>query len=133
MLKGQKESSLGINKSNPKTACIAHQVIVKNTRQWLDQMVLGLNLNLFSFGVIAQDQVHYAICDASNDVDCKQFYVTELERLLDADENDTATSLLIFIQGLEMFDDYLDLLDWCKKLLEQADLIEHMQLAYFHP
>ena len=32
-----------------------------------------------------------------------------------------------------MFDDYLDLLDWFKKLLEQADLIEHMQLASFHP
>ena len=96
-------------------------------------MVVGLNLCPFSFGVIAQDQVHYAICDASNDVDCKQFYVTELERLLDADENDIATSLLIFIQGLEMFDDYLDLLDWFKKLLEQADLIEYMQVASFHP
>ena len=96
-------------------------------------MVLGLNLCPFSSGVIAQDQVHYAICDASNDVDLKQFYVTELERLLDADENDIATSLLIFTQGFEIFDDYLDLLDWFQELLEQADLIEHVQLASFHP
>ena len=77
--------------------------------------------------------MHYAICDTSNDVDFKQIYVTELERLLDADENDIVTSLLIFIQGSEMFDDYLDLLDWFQKLLEQADLIEHLQLASFHP
>ena len=77
--------------------------------------------------------MHYAICDATRDTDLKQFYVTELERLLDADENDIVTSLLIFIQGSEMFDDYLDLLDWFQKLLEQADLIEHLQLASFHP
>ena len=49
-------------------------------------MVVGLNLCPFSSGVIAQDQVHYAICDATRDTDLKQFYVTELERLLDADE-----------------------------------------------
>lgn len=96
-------------------------------------MVVGLNLCPFSSGVIAQDQVHYAICDATSDTDLKQFYVTELERLLDADENDIATSLLIFTQGFEMFDDYLDLLDWFEQLLEQADLIEHLQLASFHP
>ena len=96
-------------------------------------MVVGLNLCPFSSGVIAQDQVHYAICDATSDTDLKQFYVTELERLLNADENDIATSLLIFTQGFEIFDDYLDLLDWFEQLLEQADLIEHLQLASFHP
>ena len=72
-------------------------------------MVVGLNLCPFSSGVIAQDQVHYAICDATRDTDLKQFYVTELERLLDADENDIATSLLIFTQGFGIFVDYLDL------------------------
>ena len=96
-------------------------------------MVVGLNLCPFSSGVIAQDQVYYAICDATGDADLKQFYVTELERLLEADENDIATSLLMFTQGLEIFDDYLDLLDWFQQLLEQADLIEHVQLASFHP
>ena len=71
--------------------------MVKNARQWLDQMVVALYLCPFSCGVIAQDQVHYAICDVSNDADLKQFYVAELERLLDADENDIATSSPIFI------------------------------------
>ena len=96
-------------------------------------MVVGLNLCPFSSGVIAQNQVHYAICDATSDADLKKFYVKELERLLGADENDIATSLLMFIQGFEIFDDYLDLLDWFQELLEQADLIEHVQLASFHP
>jgi hypothetical protein len=39
----------------------------------------------------------------------------------------------MFTQGLEVFDDYLDLLDWFQQLLEQAELAEHVQLASFHP
>jgi len=96
-------------------------------------MVVGLNLCPFSSGVIAQNQVHYVICDATSDADLKKFYVNELKRLLEADENDIATSLLMFSQGLGIFDDYLDLLNWFQQLLEQADLLEHVQLASFHP
>jgi len=96
-------------------------------------MVVGLNLCPFSSGVIAQNQVHYAIFDATSDADLKKFYVNELKRLLEADENDIATSLLMFSQGLGIFDDYLDLLNWFQQLLEQADLLEHVQLASFHP
>jgi hypothetical protein len=107
--------------------------MVNLSRQWLDQMVVGLNLCPFSHSVIAQGQVHYAICDATADAPLKQFYVTELQRLLAADEDDIATSLLMFSQGLELFDDYLDLLDWFQQLLEQAELTEHIQLASFHP
>ena len=96
-------------------------------------MVVGLNLCPFSHNVLAQDQVFYAICDANTDAQLKQFFVHELQRLLGADENDIATSLLMFPQGLAVFDDYLDLLDWFQQLLEQAELAEHVQLASFHP
>ena len=96
-------------------------------------MVVGLNLCPFSINVIEQDQVYYAICDATTDTQLKQFYVNELQRLLKADENDVATSLLMFTQGVELFEDYLDLLDWFQQLLEQAELTEHVQLASFHP
>jgi hypothetical protein len=129
----QKERIHGINKFSPKTLSIAHKDIVKNTRRWLEKMVVGLNLCPFSHSVIAQDQVYYAICDATTDAQLKQFYVNELQRLLGADENDVATSLLMFTQGLEVFDDYLDLLDWFQQLLAEAELTEHVQLASFHP
>ncbi|MEH6830311.1 MAG: DUF1415 domain-containing protein [Sulfitobacter sp.] len=122
-----------INKFSPKTLSIAHQEVVKNTRRWLEQMVVGLNLCPFSCYVIAQDQVYYAICDATIDAQLKQFYVNELQRLLGANENDVATSLLMFTRGLEEFDDYLALLDWFQQLLEKAELTEHVQLASFHP
>jgi hypothetical protein len=114
------ERIYGIDKFDPKTLSIAHQDVVKNTRRWLEQMVLGLNLCPFAHNVMAQDQVYFAICDATIDVQLKQFYVNELQRLLEANENDVATS-------------YLALLDWFQQLLEKAELTEHVQLASFHP
>lgn len=122
-----------ISKRAPKTLSPAHQDVVHKTRLWLDQMVVGLNLCPFSSSVIARDQVHYAICDATTDAELKQFFVNELQRLLGANEKDLATSLLMFPQGLENFDDYLDVLDWFQQLLEDAELTEHVQLASFHP
>jgi hypothetical protein len=122
-----------INNFDTKTLSTAHQDVVRNTRRWLDQMVVGLNLCPFSSSVIARNQVYYAICDATTDALLKQFYVNELQRLLGTNENDIATSLLMFTQGLEEFDDYLTLLDWFQQLLEQAELTEHVQLASFHP
>lgn len=129
----KQEGIYRINKFEPKTLSIAHQDVVKNTRRWLEQMVVGLNLCPFSSSVIARDQVYYAICDATTDAQLKQFYVNELQRLLGANENDIATSLLMFTQGLEEFGDYLTLLDWFQQLLEKAELTEHVQLASFHP
>ena len=122
-----------INKFDSKTLSIAHQDVVKNTRLWLERMVVGLNLCPFSSSVITQDQVYYSICDATTDAQLKQFYVNELQRLLEASENEVATSLLMFTQGLEDFGDYLALLDWFQQLLEKAELTEHVQLASFHP
>ncbi|WP_283425548.1 DUF1415 domain-containing protein [Shimia sagamensis] len=122
-----------INKFDSETLSKAHQDVVTKTRRWLEKMVVGLNLCPFSSSVIARDQVHYAICDATADAQLKQFYVEELNRLLEANENDIATSLLMFTRGLDEFGDYLDLLDWFQQLLEAAELTEHVQLASFHP
>lgn len=96
-------------------------------------MVVGLNLCPFSSSVIARDQVRYAVCDATTDAELQQFYLSELELLLGTNENEVATSLLMFTQGLEAFDDYLTLLEWFEELLEAAELTEHVQLASFHP
>lgn len=116
-----------------KTLAPTHQDVIKKTRLWLEQMVVGLNLCPFSSSVIARGQVRYAVSDATTDAQLKQFFLNELQRLLGANEHDVATSLLMFTQGVEDFEDYLALLDWFEQILEQADLKEHVQLASFHP
>lgn len=96
-------------------------------------MVVGLNLCPFSSAVINRNQVHYAVCDATTDEGLRQFYLNELQHLLETNEHDIATSLLMFTRGLDDFGDYLDVLAWFQQLLEDADLTEHVQLASFHP
>ncbi|RPE71254.1 hypothetical protein EDD53_0370 [Pacificibacter maritimus] len=122
-----------INTFDINALSIAHQDVVLNTRKWLDQMVVGLNLCPFASSVITRDQVYYAVCDATTKAEREQSFVTELQRLLGTNENSIATSLLMFTTGLEDFDAYLDLLDWCQQILETADLTEQVQLASFHP
>ena len=129
------ETAEGSHITKPELATLpqAHQAVVKMTQNWLEQMVVGLNLCPFSASVIARDQVYFAVCDAVDDAEIHQFYLNELQRLLATHENDIATSLLIFPQGQDAFEDYLSLLDWFQQLLEQAELTEHVQLASFHP
>lgn len=117
----------------PEMRPMVHKDVIESTRDWLEKMVVGLNLCPFALSVFARDQIHYAICDASTDAELKQFFVGELQRLLEANENDIATSLLMFPQGFDAFEDYLDLLDWFEQLLESADLTAQVQLASFHP
>jgi hypothetical protein len=107
--------------------------VIATTQKWLSQMVLGLNLCPFSHHVVDHDQVHYAVCNDTTDAQLKQFYVSQLQLLLEARDTQIATSLLMFPNGLDDFDDYLDLLDWFQQLLDQANLAEHLQLASFHP
>lgn len=130
---GQTERNCRITKFDPKALSTAHQDVVNRTRLWLEQMVVGQNLCPFSLSVIARNQVQYAICDATADSQLKQFFLDELQLLLASNENDVATSLLMFTQGAEEFGDYLDLLDWLQQLLEEAELTDHVQLASFHP
>ena len=128
-----KQRKSHINTFAHRKLSIAHQEVVKRTRIWLEKMVIGLNLCPFSSSMIAHDQVYYAICDDTDDVRLKQFYVDELQRLLEANENEMATSLLMFTRGLEKFSDYLAVLDWFQEILESTELTDHIQLASFHP
>lgn len=122
-----------INISTHKELPTAVEEVIEITKQWLQDMVVGLNLCPFSHTVFAQDQIHYAVSPGVGDAHWKTFYVRQLRLLLDSEETDIATSLLMFPEGLENFDDYLDVLDWFEELLEQGDLTQHVQLASFHP
>ena len=122
-----------INNLVTKAAEVDAEKVILDTKQWLKEMVVGLNLCPFSHPVVAKDQVHFAVSTGSNDAHLKAFFVKQLKYLLDHEPDEVATSLLMFPQGLEDFDDYLDVLAWFEDLLAQADLEDHVQLASFHP
>ena len=49
------------------------------------------------------------------------------------DRSDIATSVLVFPEGLEQFEDYLGFLDDAQTVLEEMGMAGEIQIASFHP
>jgi hypothetical protein len=103
------------------------------TRRWLTEFVVGLNLCPFARPMLDNPQLRIAVCGGTDDEDLGRFVLGELDLLQAASEADIATSLLVFTGSLSEFDDYLDFLDFSQGLLVAAGLEGLVQLASFHP
>ena len=103
------------------------------THQWLETMVVGLNLCPFARPVLVEDTLHYAVCEDSEFEQLAAFFLEQLELIQLAGETEIATSLLVMPNGVADFYDYLDLVAECEYLLKRAGLSGRFQLASFHP
>ncbi len=103
------------------------------TRQWVDKIVIGLNLCPFAAPDQRAGRVRYALSEATSEDQAVADFLSELERIQQADETDVATTLLVFTHTAQDFHLYLDLLDQCQFALERAGLEGVFQLASFHP
>ncbi|RTE65376.1 DUF1415 domain-containing protein [Amphritea opalescens] len=103
------------------------------TRQWVESMVVGLNLCPFAAPVVKDESLRYAVTQASAGEALVEAFLAEVERLVQADEQSLSTTLFIVPTGLEDFYDYLDQLQLFENLLQQAGLEGVLQLASFHP
>ena len=103
------------------------------TRQWVETMVVGLNLCPFAAPMVRDNTLRYAVTPAQEDEALVAAFLAEVELMLKADEHEISTTLFIVPVGLEDFYDYLDHLRLFEDLLEQAGLDGVLQLASFHP
>jgi len=112
--------------------------VEKHVRAWLETFVVGLNLCPFARpyvlpGQLTSDSLRIAICsDQTPDV-LHRAFLQELDYLQSNSEQDVATTLLVFPNALESFDDYLGFLEGAQALLAPAGLEGLVQLASFHP
>ena len=105
--------------------------IIDRTKKWIIDVVIGCNFCPFAANVVKQQTIFYMV-EESNEMDvCLDSFVQEMERL-DNDEG-IETSLLIFPNAFQQFDDYLDLLSLAEKLLKRKGYEGIYQLASFHP
>jgi len=105
--------------------------IEKNTRNWVEQVVIGHHLCPFAANAWAQTVVH--VSDAQDLDGLLTDFGQQLERLL-SQSNDVLTTTLIVVPGwLNNFEDYLDALTVLEQCLEDLGLHEEFQLASFHP
>ncbi|MDX2424148.1 MAG: DUF1415 domain-containing protein [Amphritea sp.] len=103
------------------------------TRQWVESMVVGLNLCPFAAPVVKDHSLRYAVTEAEGGEALVAAFLAEVERLVEADEQSLSTTLFIVPTGLADFYDYLDQLQLFENLLQEAGLEGVLQFASFHP
>ena len=103
------------------------------TRHWLEQIVLGLNLCPFAGPVLAAETVYFSCCDSVTVDGFAEAILIELDRLQGCQESDIATTLLMFSRGLTDFNEFWDVAGMASDLLVEAGLEGVIQIASFHP
>jgi hypothetical protein len=105
--------------------------IIAETKAWVDQVIVQFNLCPFARREVEQKTIHYHVEPSA---DLARQLQTLLQLLKQLDTNaDIATTLLVLPEGVDDFDDYLDLVDYAERLLELEGYEGVYQLATFHP
>jgi hypothetical protein len=105
--------------------------IARNVRQWLESLVIELNLCPFAKRELVKDRVRFAVTPAASEAALLQALHAELQ-LLEQDAS-IETTLLIHPQVLQAFSDYNQFLNAADSLLAGMGMEGVFQIASFHP
>ncbi|MFT5676876.1 MAG: hypothetical protein ACI808_002825 [Paraglaciecola sp.] len=101
------------------------------TQQWIEKVIIGLNFCPFAKREYERRSIRYVIHSQSNEPSSITTFLDELHYLDKHPEIET--SLLIFVDSLGDFEDYLNTAGAATALLEQSGYSGLYQLATFHP
>ncbi len=109
------------------------EVVLAETRRWLSQVVIGLELCPFAKPVHVKEQIRYFVSAAETPEALLEDLLAELRALADADPEAVETTLLVHPRVLHDFLDYNDFLSVADVALEELELVGELQVASFHP
>ncbi len=109
------------------------QIAIEDTKKWLLEAVVGLNLCPFAKSVVVKDMVRYRVCPSSQPEDVLAMLREELQHLAAADPEQLDTTLLIAPNAMPDFLDFNDFLAECDEVLIDLELDGVLQVADFHP
>lgn len=107
--------------------------IIADVEQWLDEVVIGLELCPFAAKPRREKRVRIAVSHATDEEALLNDLQAELERLSDTPAAELETTLLAIPDMLEDFADYNDFLDAVDLWVEQFGWEGELQVASFHP
>jgi uncharacterized protein len=110
---------------------IANNLIINNTKQWINDVVIGCNFCPFAAKVVKQNSIHYQVSQSANIALCLKNFELEMQRL--NDNNEIETSFLIFVNAFKNFNDFLNAISKAEKILSKKGYDGIYQLASFHP
>ena len=108
-----------------------HEKVVAAVRQWVDTLVVGMNLCPFAKRELVKDRVRFISTEVTTEEALLVLLQAELE-LLNSDPS-IETTLLIHPEVLQDFYDFNDFLYFTDRLLVEMDLEGIYQIANFHP
>jgi len=106
-------------------------VVIERTKNWISDVVIGLNFCPFARKPFKDDLIVYKVDDTTDPANALTSFMDTCRFLEDNPAMETA--LLIFSKGFADFEDYLDLTDLAEKLLKARDFEGIYQVASFHP
>ncbi len=107
------------------------QSIIQHTKNWVNDIVIGINLCPFASRPFQDNSIEYTV-DTGDSLTRHLQQLAESFARLDNNEG-IETSLLIYPDAYENFDNYLELLDFANHLLDDLNYTGIYQIASFHP
>jgi len=105
--------------------------VLQHTQNWVDQVIVKLNLCPFAKPVVDSGRIRYHLADG-NDLEEALHQLIEQCQYLDQ-HAEIETELVVYPNGFEDFYDFLDLVDLANQLLVEQNYEGVYQLANFHP
>lgn len=109
--------------------------VIRQTKNWLNEIVIGLNLCPFAARPFNDNSIDYVVASTQGKKPTIEQHLHQLANCFNKLDETVSieTSLLIFPDGYDRFDDYLELLHLSNLLLEDLNYSGIYQLASFHP
>lgn len=109
------------------------EYIAKQVNDWLDQVVIGLNLCPFAAKPQRNQQIKIFVSSAQREEDLLQDILDQLLELDTTSPQVLETTLVVVPDMLDDFVDYNFFIDWVEALIRQQDWEGVFQVATFHP
>ncbi|WP_045490180.1 DUF1415 domain-containing protein [Vibrio harveyi] len=107
--------------------------ITEQVDQWLNDVVIGLNLCPFAAKPQRNKQIKIFVSEASQEEALLEDILLQLIELSSSEPEKLETTLVVVPNMLQDFWDYNFFIDWVEGLIKQQDWEGIFQVATFHP
>lgn len=107
--------------------------ITEQVDQWLNDVVIGLNLCPFAAKPQRNKQIKIFVSEASQEEALLEDILMQLIELSNTEPEKLETTLVVVPNMLQDFWDYNFFIDWVEGLIKQQDWEGIFQVATFHP
>ncbi|MGR2666319.1 DUF1415 domain-containing protein [Vibrio jasicida] len=109
------------------------KAITEQVDQWLNDVVIGLNLCPFAAKPQRNKQIKIFVSEASQEEALLEDILLQLIELSSTEPEKLETTLVVVPNMLQDFWDYNFFIDWVEGLIKQQDWEGIFQVATFHP